>query len=475
MEILDEIHTWINDRSNEPTKNFFWLLGPPGCGKSFITASVVRQCKSRLIAAAQFFINRNDPNTTNPLKYFPTVRREVAKQSGAIEQHLHDKGTIILPTAANYIDNVLRIRGREGLDDVLDQFRNEAMTDINTLYRTILEDAYPEKFSDDWSLETFRRLMGILMVLPEPIDMDQLIPLLALRRTPDSKPVDIKNFVDRLKTIFVTFKYKGCTPGVHKSFFDYITSTGEHVPDRFRVNVEASNAELALSCLRSLTLTCSTFRGNHYASSTSDLALITYPFSYAVRHILLHISRLNTMKMPVILDQSKPVDLNHFDASLRRIYHPNQTGPLVVSLAFSHDLVRTSFENKSLVWRPTYGYGCARQDLHMSKHRLARVRFSGNGRRIFVKRPYSFEISRFSWPSPPKLSFTPLDCYDSATSDLVTEPAPPLTAFALTFDGTKIAIGYVDGTAVLRDIDPPATSSLLPIRHQGKINVLSIS
>ncbi|KAG6914444.1 hypothetical protein DXG01_017236 [Tephrocybe rancida] len=90
MEILDTIQTWLDDHSEGTSKNFLWLVGPPGCGKSAVMASVVRRCKSRHIAAAQFFINRNDPNTTNPIKYFPTVMREVAKQSDEVEQQLHD-------------------------------------------------------------------------------------------------------------------------------------------------------------------------------------------------------------------------------------------------------------------------------------------------------------------------------------------------------------------------------------------------
>ncbi|KAG6863262.1 hypothetical protein C0993_012314, partial [Termitomyces sp. T159_Od127] len=90
MEILQEIEDWIDDRSEVSSKNFLWLVGPPGCGKSAITASIVDKCKSERILGAQFFINRNNHDTTNPNYYFPTVAREVARRSDSIERRLYD-------------------------------------------------------------------------------------------------------------------------------------------------------------------------------------------------------------------------------------------------------------------------------------------------------------------------------------------------------------------------------------------------
>ncbi len=65
VEILAKLEEWVNDFSNEG-RNFFWLTGDPGSGKSAITASFARDCKERDILWAQFFINRNNESTTNP-------------------------------------------------------------------------------------------------------------------------------------------------------------------------------------------------------------------------------------------------------------------------------------------------------------------------------------------------------------------------------------------------------------------------
>ncbi|KAG6875348.1 hypothetical protein C0993_009663, partial [Termitomyces sp. T159_Od127] len=90
MEILKQIEDWIHDCSEVSSKNFLWLVGPPGCGKSAITASIADQCESKHILGAQFFINRNNHNTTNPNCYFPTVARELARQSDTTQRHLYD-------------------------------------------------------------------------------------------------------------------------------------------------------------------------------------------------------------------------------------------------------------------------------------------------------------------------------------------------------------------------------------------------
>ncbi|KAG6914178.1 hypothetical protein DXG01_001922, partial [Tephrocybe rancida] len=436
MEILDTIDTWLDDHSEGTSKNFLWLVGPPGCGKSAIMASVVRKCKARRIAAAQFFINRNDANTTNPIKYFPTVMLEVARQSDEVEQHLHDlikdhsfsvdtpeeaaelfvdvvgkaaKNNPSIPilvifdgldettrdhledtaatfsklfsklldypnakilissrpedeilksfrdtdttleqhvlklainindsntrrdvrtyfqrrlteiamkhdlssavwpgderlenlvdrasglfiwaaTAANYIHNFLRIHGKEVLDSALAQFDDKAMTDINTLYLTILENAYPKAFSKEWTFETFRRLLGAMIVLREPMNVGGLGSFLDLRETPGGKPVDVLNFVKHLRPLLVADVddiTEHTIPGSHKSFFDYLTSTGEHIPERFHINVQASNAELALVCLRHLTTVYPIVRSTQYASSEAGLMELPAPTLYSLSH-----------------------------------------------------------------------------------------------------------------------------------------------------------------------------------------------
>src|SRR4051812_23886991 len=74
VDVLADINQWIHDISSR-SQNFLWLTGNPGCGKSAITASLTRDCKDKDILWAQFFINRNNVDTTNPNAYFPSIAR----------------------------------------------------------------------------------------------------------------------------------------------------------------------------------------------------------------------------------------------------------------------------------------------------------------------------------------------------------------------------------------------------------------
>ncbi|KAG6888154.1 hypothetical protein C0995_010269 [Termitomyces sp. Mi166 len=89
MEVLADIRAWVNDVSYG-SKNFLWLTGDPGCGKSAVTASIARECKDRKILWAQFFINRNNDETTNPNSYFPTIARQLAEHSDVVERRIFD-------------------------------------------------------------------------------------------------------------------------------------------------------------------------------------------------------------------------------------------------------------------------------------------------------------------------------------------------------------------------------------------------
>ncbi|KZP08984.1 hypothetical protein FIBSPDRAFT_839755, partial [Athelia psychrophila] len=80
VEILTEIMDWKNDMSDE-NQSFLWLTGEPGAGKSAITASIARACKDDGTLWAQFFINRNNVETTDPRLYFPSIARQFIDHS----------------------------------------------------------------------------------------------------------------------------------------------------------------------------------------------------------------------------------------------------------------------------------------------------------------------------------------------------------------------------------------------------------
>ncbi|KZP05666.1 hypothetical protein FIBSPDRAFT_805596, partial [Athelia psychrophila] len=80
VEVLAEIMEWKNDKSDE-SQGFLWLTGEPGAGKSAITASIARACKDDGTLWAQFFINRNNAETTDPRLYFPSIARQFIDHS----------------------------------------------------------------------------------------------------------------------------------------------------------------------------------------------------------------------------------------------------------------------------------------------------------------------------------------------------------------------------------------------------------
>ncbi|KAF9465614.1 hypothetical protein BDZ94DRAFT_327325, partial [Collybia nuda] len=88
VEVLKDIKGWIYNTSSG-AQSFLWLTGDPGCGKSAITASIAKMCKDDGVLWAQFFINRNNADTTDPSSYFPSIAQQLANHSPAVSLILH--------------------------------------------------------------------------------------------------------------------------------------------------------------------------------------------------------------------------------------------------------------------------------------------------------------------------------------------------------------------------------------------------
>lgn len=199
-------------------------------------------------------------------------------------------------TVAKFLHEQIRAEGTECLDVVLDLLNTDGMGDINVLYGTILQLTIGESTerSNSWAFERFRRIIGCIVVLREPLRVDDLQSLLDLRQTSSSSPVDIKNFVRRLRTVLVagTAAVDGYTvPRLHKSFFEFITS--ERASPQWRVSPAVSNGEIAVQCLRQLV----TFYGNRAAydiasgmSSKTDSTL-SGQLRYAIRFWSTHLQQ----------------------------------------------------------------------------------------------------------------------------------------------------------------------------------------
>ncbi|KZP18437.1 hypothetical protein FIBSPDRAFT_956229 [Athelia psychrophila] len=404
VEVLAEIMEWINHRADE-NQSFLWLTGEPGAGKSAITASIARACKDDGTLWAQFFINRNNAETTDPRLYFPSIARQFIDHStrpdvaiaivealksrpslmdgishtqasqlfvnafkiacvsdqqqpvvvvidGLDEtdpeklaetaqifsqifsslsdqtsrnakvlissrtdddirkpfakmmdprhvKHIHldtsaassirdvsaymvrrivrivedndlnwnewpgearmqalcirGSGLFIWAvTVVKFFQDQIRVWGAECLNDLLDAFSTNGMTDINTLYRTVIQLSYRD-CSDAWRFETFRRIVGCVAALKEPLPIAAISNLLNLRRGPSSSPVDVVNFFCQTRTVLVAGAdaIDGKTvPRLHKSFFEFITS--ERADANFRVNLHNASGELALQSVRHL-------------------------------------------------------------------------------------------------------------------------------------------------------------------------------------------------------------------------------
>ena len=122
-------------------------------------------------------------------------------------------------TTTKFIQDQVAAECKECLNDVLDLLNSQGMGDINTLYGSILHLTYKNQ-TDPWAFERFRRIVGCIGVLQQPLCHADMKPLLDLRKTATSEPVDIEHHVRRPRTVLIagTDATDGNTvPRLHKS------------------------------------------------------------------------------------------------------------------------------------------------------------------------------------------------------------------------------------------------------------------
>ncbi|KAJ7937664.1 hypothetical protein B0H13DRAFT_1588437, partial [Mycena leptocephala] len=72
-------------------ERIFWIVGIPGSGKSTLSATVVDTLrKNHTPVAAQFFISRNIPETTDPNKIIPTIAKQLTESFPTAARIIHD-------------------------------------------------------------------------------------------------------------------------------------------------------------------------------------------------------------------------------------------------------------------------------------------------------------------------------------------------------------------------------------------------
>ncbi|KZP08515.1 hypothetical protein FIBSPDRAFT_761260, partial [Athelia psychrophila] len=155
-------------------------------------------------------------------------------------------------TVAKFFQDQIHDIGTECLNYLIDTFSAEGMGNINILYWRVIQLAY-RNTKDPWRFETFRRIVGCVAALKEPLSISAISKLLNLRRDASSDPVDVIKFFRQTRTVLVAGAdaIDGKTvPRLHKSFFEFITS--EHADSNFRVNIHNASGELAMQSIRQL-------------------------------------------------------------------------------------------------------------------------------------------------------------------------------------------------------------------------------
>ena len=131
----------------------------------------------------------------------------------------------------------------------------EDLSEINNLYNLVLRQSYRGNSNAGWEYEKFRRIVGAIVVLREPLKLHDLRLLLDIRQTDTSIPVDVVNFIRRLRTVLVAgadVVDDDTVPRLHKSFYEFIS---QEVSSEFRIDTKISETELASKCLSRLSFT----------------------------------------------------------------------------------------------------------------------------------------------------------------------------------------------------------------------------
>ncbi|KAG6863185.1 hypothetical protein C0993_012562 [Termitomyces sp. T159_Od127] len=283
---------------------------------------------------------------------------------------------------------------------------------------------------------------------------------------PHSDHVDIRNFVENLRTLLV-FDLDDVTeetvPRAHKSFFDFII--GDHIPKRFCVDIQTSNAELALLCLHHLTLAYPDVHTTHYASKESDLKILSPAARYSLRFALSHMPHQGNSAFGVLSDHPEVVESSQLDGLLHHSTHPNCAGPLSFSIPSNHNFVRTSLDKKDLLWNPEDG--SITSDISLS-YSLP-ILFSPGGSGIFIWSHDGIQcMQEDSYELSNKLS----------SDDLIPiiEPSNWLgQSLVYSFDGTKMAYSTDQEKIIFYDISLNVVASKIPNRHQAEIEHLCLS
>jgi NACHT domain len=202
-------------------------------------------------------------------------------------------------TAVGYIRTCIEAEGSQCLDDVLDDLNTGGKHGINKLYSTILQRTFASD-EDGRQSEIFRRVVGALVTLQEPLPLIALRSLLDLHCAGRHRSIDVKHFICRFRSVLVAGTGdidETTVPRLHKSFIEFVTKACDN---RFRVDKKSSSMALAVQCFRQLNSLrrdmCEIEHMAKFNADIPDLSLrierhLSVPFRYACRFWAIHLSR----------------------------------------------------------------------------------------------------------------------------------------------------------------------------------------
>ncbi|KAF8184619.1 hypothetical protein K438DRAFT_1598209 [Mycena galopus ATCC 62051] len=156
-------------------------------------------------------------------------------------------------TALRWIEEQIRKYKKAARKRVFDQFTQMGIGQLEDLYRLILtsfeniDDPAQDTDLRANQLRGFQHVVGTMLVLHKPLNIRQIIALLADIPEDD---LDVTNFLKQFRSVLIpgtTTAFKEATPQMHKSFRDYITS--DHAPTEFRILTGHAHFMTARSCM----------------------------------------------------------------------------------------------------------------------------------------------------------------------------------------------------------------------------------
>jgi len=367
-------------------------------------------------------------------------------------------------TVARFLQEQIDEYGTQCLEEILDALTGEALHDINVLYGLIPRATHP-KHATDWDFETFRQIMGAIAVSREPLCLEDLANLLDLRQTPSRPRVDIVNFVRRLRTVLVAGADAvddKTIPRLHKSFFEFITSPGAftnndgieghlRIDPRFCIDVNVTEAELALRCLRQFQL--------FYGKITDDWkTVVSGQLRYACRFWSSHLRHMEGPAMGFVLGGGSSIP------DLRERLHLHLNGdsyrPLTLCSSSDRSQLLSTFCGQTYGWDMKTGDRKPRVHTGLRDAWISSVAFSPDGRQLVLGSKDRSLILR-----------------DMQTHSLVhtfNGHAAGVTTVAFSPNGNLIASGSNDSTIRLWDPTIPQSVAVLK-GHIGRVCSVTFS